>query len=563
MPEAGLAGGTDAPSQTGANALGLLPERLFSFAFRTDDRAYRVGFAIFLTAIAVWTGLLLCIGPVDLIASPHDITGHLDGGWRILNGQVPHNDFYCHLGPAVPYLLGLGMAVSGPNIYAVILPLLGCGLGLGAAAWITSRRRLGPPLAVLMSLTVFSTTVGLAPLGWAPWLTDYAMFYNRIAYAVLMVLAVGCFVPRRTTAAEPLTRTTAFFGGFGLACLLSLKITCFFVAVPMVALAPVFLGSPKKWYSWSALGFTSLVLFFLVVLRVHPAAFVEDMAMVYGVAQDSQSPALPRLLALALELWPNLAVLSIAFAAVAWVKKADLWTVCRFGLAVAILIAADLLLGISNAQLPVAALLPAEITILYELARRSDVGEGRLNSRDRSPLRVSLNWILLAAGIFLGMQRIAGDLVSTGCALVARVRRGPDGYPGRQINAAPFKAAFMPAGLSGLSDYPLFVNLGLELLRKHVTKQSKLVALEFTNPFTIALGLKPAKGDVWWWHPGKTLSLSSHPAPSRVFAEADFVIASRRGAEVLWPMYGSYIEQNFQLLDRNQEWALFQRAQPR
>jgi hypothetical protein len=563
MRETGPPGATDAQNATGTNALVLLPEKVFAALFRTDDRAYRVAFAVFLTVILAWTGLLIGIGPVDLIATPQDITGHLDGGWRILNGQVPHNDFYCHLGPAVPYLLGLGMALSGPNIYAVIFPLLGAGLGLGAAAWITSRRRLGPPLAVLMSLTVFSTTVGVCPLGWNPSATDYAMFYNRIGYAVLMVLALGCFVRQRIGATEPFTRTMAFSAGVGLAFLLLLKISYFFVAVPMVVLAPAFLGKPGKWYSWSTLGFTSLALFFWLVLRVQPAAFLRDMWMVYGVARDSQDPVLPQVLTLALKLWLNLSVFALAFAAAAWTRQRDFRTVCRCALPLALLIGADLLLGISNAQQPVAVLIPAEIVILCALTLRGNSGEGFCDAENRSALRVSLNWILLAAGIFLGAQRLAVELVSTGYAVAARLERNPHAYPSRQMDAAPFRSVFMPPDRNGLSDYPLFVNLGLELVRKHVTKPSKLVAMEYTNPFNIALGLKPARGDTWWWHPRITFSARIHPAPDRVFAEADFVITSRRGADVLWPVYGQYIEQRFQRADMNQEWALFQRTQPK
>jgi hypothetical protein len=550
-------------SQAGENRLFRLPDKAFAAVFRTDDRAYRAAFAVFLTAMGLWTGVLICISPVDLIASPHDMTVHLDCAWRVLNGQVPHNDFYCCFGPGVPYLLGLGMTFSGPSIYAVVFLLLASGLGLGASAWMTARRRLGPPAAVLMSLTVFATTVGLAPLGWEPAATDYAMYYNRIGYAVLMVLALGCFVRRRINVAEPLSRTTAFFAGLGLAFLLSLKLTYFIIGVPFVVLAPAFQGRPGKWYCWSSLGFASLTLFCWLVLRVHPAAFLQDMRMVCEVARESRPPVLPQVTALALKLWPNLAALAVAWAAATWIRRKDLPTVCRFTLAVAVLIGADLLLGASNCQLPVAVLIPAEIVILYELALRGDSGDGYSDPGDRTTCRRSLNWLLLAAGILLGLQRIASELVGMKCAVAARVQRGSNGYPGRQIDAAPFKAVFVPANRNGLSDYPLFLNLGLELARKHVTKQSKLVSMEFSNPFNIALGLKPATGEATGWEPGKTFSRHTYPAPERVFADADFVITSRRGADVLWPVYGSYIEQTFQLVDRNQEWAIFGRVQPR
>jgi hypothetical protein len=563
MPEAGPPDDTDVRNRAATNALRHLPERVFAAAFRTDEGAYRVALAIFVTTAVAWTALQIAISPVDLAASPHDIPGHLDGGWRIVNGQVPHNDFYSPLGPAVPYLVGLGMAVSGPNIYAVVFPVLGAGLVVGAAAWMTSRSRFAPPLAVLVSLTVFATAVGLSPLGWGPSETDYAMFYNRLGYAVLMVLAVGCFLRRKISAGKPVAGTTAFCAGAGLACLLSLKINYFFVAIPVLVFAPMFLGSPRRWYPWTALGFVTLALLLWLVLRVHPAAYLRDMGMVYRVARDSQGPVLPKLVALALKLWLNLAGLAIAFAVVAWVRRWDWQAVSRWALALAILIGADLLLGISNAQLPAAVLVPVAVPILYELALGSDEGAGGFVSEERPALRLGFRWVLLACGILLGTQRIALELACLGYAFDARAERGATGYRGRQIDAAPFRAVFMPPNRNALSDYPLLVNLGLELVRKHVTEKSKLVAMEYINPFNVALGLKPARGDVWWWVKGKTFSTRTYPAADRVFAEADFVIASRRGADVLWPIYGQYIQQRFELVDRNEEWALFRRAQPR
>jgi hypothetical protein len=310
------------------------------------------------------------------------------------------------------------------------------------------------------------------------------------------------------------------------------------------------------------LGFASLGFFFWLVLRVHPAAFLRDMWMVYNVARDSQGPVLPQILTLVFKLRLNLAALAIAFAAVAWIRRKNRRVLFRCALAMALLVGAELLLGVSNIQLPVAVLIPAEVLILYELALCSDSGADRFDWERSSAVRISLGWILLTVGIFLGIQRVAVDLVCTEHALETRLERGADGYPGQQIDAAPFKALFVPPLLRDgyWSDYPLLLNLGLDLARRHVTKQSRLVAMEYNNPFNIALGLKPAKGDALWWHLGRTFSPRTHPAPDRVFAQADFVIVSRRWFDFLWPTYGDYIEQKYQLLDRNEAWVLFKRS---
>jgi len=210
------------------------------------------------------------------------------------------------------------------------------------------------------------------------------MFYNRMGYAVLMVLAVACFVRRRVNAAVPFTQTTSFFAGLGLAFLLLLKITYFFVAAPIVVFAPAFLGNQESGIPGALWASRAWFRFSGWCSRFTLALFFGICGWFAKVARDSRPPVLPQVLALALKLWPNLAAFAIAFAAAMCLRRRNFRTVCQFAFPVAFLIGADLLFGVSNAQLPVAVLMPAEILILYEIALHCHSGQGFLDSGDRS-----------------------------------------------------------------------------------------------------------------------------------------------------------------------------------
>lgn len=52
-------------------------------------------------------------GFMPTVAYGHDIFVSLDGGWRILNGQRPHLDFFTALGPIWYLLTAAGLKLSG------------------------------------------------------------------------------------------------------------------------------------------------------------------------------------------------------------------------------------------------------------------------------------------------------------------------------------------------------------------------------------------------------------------------------------------------------------------
>lgn len=105
--------------------------------------------------------------------------------------------------------------------------------------------------------------------------------------------------------------------------------------------------------------------------------------------------------------------------------------------------------------------------------------------------------------------------------------------------------------------YPHQVNDGLELLRKHISKNSKIVAIDFSNPFPFALELPPPDG-------GASVNDNHHLEPEKMFKGANIVMIAKdsdnhKTVDRLRKYYDKYLEQNFTLIDSSKSWELLKR----
>lgn len=106
----------------------------------------RAGYA--LLAVFVMLEMMLIVGGTPPVDEPWDTNLLLNGGWRIVSGQVPHTDFHNPIG-ALPYLLvAFGMKVAAPStssiaygsvlLLAILLPWPGTLRRLGSRGLLPS-----------------------------------------------------------------------------------------------------------------------------------------------------------------------------------------------------------------------------------------------------------------------------------------------------------------------------------------------------------------------------------------------------------------------------------------
>src|SRR5580658_1810551 len=72
----------------------------------------------------------------------HDVFLFLDGGWRILNGQMPYRDFNLPLGPLEYLIITGGMLLTNASPQGIAIGNAAVGLTVGIWGWFLSRRRM-------------------------------------------------------------------------------------------------------------------------------------------------------------------------------------------------------------------------------------------------------------------------------------------------------------------------------------------------------------------------------------------------------------------------------------
>jgi hypothetical protein len=92
-----------------------------------------------------------------------------------------------------------------------------------------------------------------------------------------------------------------------------------------------------------------------------------------------------------------------------------------------------------------------------------------------------------------------------------------------------------------------------------------VVVLDFVNPFSAGLGLRPPAGDSSWLHWGRNIDANTHPDPEVMFADAQFVMIPKVGINSLplQQLYGPFISRTFQLVKETDAWIVYEKRQPR
>ena len=131
----------------------------------------------------------------------NDVLVLLDGGWRVWNGQVPHRDFYCVIGPYPLGVLALGFAIRHDDVGGFPLALLVVGILLSSLSWRASQGRLTPWWRLAVSLQILASPGGGNLSRWrrgSRWGSG-ASVWIRLSYqlcdAIQSTRVGGAFVP--------------------------------------------------------------------------------------------------------------------------------------------------------------------------------------------------------------------------------------------------------------------------------------------------------------------------------------------------------------------------------
>lgn len=509
-------------------------------------RSYASGIGILATAL-VCAAMLASPGRTVTAAFTNDVLIFLDGAHRIAWGQLPNRDFHTALGPLVFYIPAVGLWLTGS---------LGAAMPVGMAVLIVAlvpamirvlQSRLCPPIA--LSFGAFLILILAAPinLGSPVSLLSFAMFYNRIGWVALGLLLVMYLQPdRRTSAGE-------------------------FADAVVAAVLILLQFYTKASYGLVALGFLAFMLFDrqqrrwvlgCLLLTVAAGAvvelawrgtwlYVQDLA---AAAQVSGGRDVLSVIQSALANLADLSVFLIAAAVLLW-RTRSLRDLLFYGFCA---IAGLLILNQNAHGWGILTLYPG---VAVAAERLGHLRAERPVDADNGPLSPASGLPLLLA-FFLLPPLIHHASVLTLHAGLATANAGPSlDLPEledlRLVGAGVSPGTFM-------TRYHESIASGGRLLQSLSPRPERVVVLDFVNPFSAGLGLRPPTGDSAWLHWGRNIDAETHIAPAVLLADAQIVMLPKVGinSAPLQQIYGPFISSEFNLLLETEAWIVYRRGGP-
>ncbi len=509
------------------------------------------------------------------IIGPWDVVSLLNAAWRILNGQIPHVDYHNPIGLLTYLPIVFGMKFAGPSTSAIVYGSVLLAALLLPWAWALASSRLQPWVSFLFVLFLGFLLIAPRPLGFTLWETTYAMIYNREGYVLLSMLFITLFVSARVSAKNE-SRFNGLSSGLLLGLILYCKITFFAVAAASMVFGIILQRRSKLWFIGALAGFAGIVAAFYVFFHFSPAAYISDIV----TAGRSQLPAL-RVHLLQQALMNNLLwiYLTLVFLGL-WTyadRSSDVEALspARIWLTASWIVASALFIDSGNAAQRGGLddpLFFAAAVIFVELFRRRNQDPMRLSQS--SARSVYAATVLVLMPIFCGTI-LAGDLASFAYSAKWNLFSRPTFEASRQIRARPLRDLRVPTTPRHItsywpaSEFPFRINEGLDLVRKHLSQSDRITTIGFTDPFSFAFGLRPARDGNQWWDLNMNFNRRTHPSPGEFLGDASLVMLPRHvpgmqgggfdTRDVMLELYGQFLHTNFEPIDSSEGWILYRR----
>lgn len=464
----------------------------------------------------------------------------LDGGWRMIHGQVPHQDFHTPIGPI--YLLTVATAMrlfsTGPDVLgwvasAFFLVATFCG-------WFVAQRRMAawPAVVAALACGILALTPALFGSSGLEGLS-FGGHYTRVAWALFTVVALAALAPPRSGQSAAVRYGEAAMLGLCLTLMAGCKVTFAAAGLALLLLAQVVSDQRRSLGAWLTLllvALTSGALLFLAAGTTVPA-YLGDLG------RSATSVSLLRLVIGSINdldiVWVGMFVGGLILVGrQPWIGWQLSW---RRPLPSGVLLMAALAGGgvALSATNGIEHMTPIVVAIAL-------VAWARAALIDDLPRRRAVT-ILAMVAITTWTGRSLAPLPTllrpAGQPATATLPDGP--YAGHEFIFAGLPAASDSALLSNLSRNPhafrtdvwwRYLREGCMLLQSEIVPTSRVLSLDFVNPFPYALALPPARGDHLFWHFQRNITAANAPTADQLFADADFVL------EPLHPIFADSVQ---------------------
>lgn len=505
---------------------------------------------------------ILCASTAFVGAVPTRIYGHddfflLDNGWRIVNGQRPHIDFFSPWGPVTFLVVGMGLALSDASVNGIGYGNAIVGLFIGLWAFRISHGRLAPAFRLILVIYLTLLVTAPYPLGVWPLLSSHAMLYNRYGYALLGLLLVECLQNKGGEEQDTGTMPGSISTGAIVAITFFLKANFFAISLLLITASFFFRQLRFRRVIGLVIGFCPVFLIMLAYLKFDIRAIVESFWMAAGARSNalhssmitsqliSQLPTLLIVIALMIEM-------AFVFSSRRPVKSVESWLDTRQWLIWAFLIfASDSLLMFSNMQ-SLAMPLLGIFAIVFVNRLIAELQQSRFASVQIDPPRYMVVFILCA---ILAATRPAADLVGLVYGVYQKA------HASKRTGVVRFTEPHLASmllldGDSMKSDngsvYTNYVNDGIALLRKHCNAGDRVLNMDHVNPFPYAMKWKPPIGGIAAISFNYTLSAKFRPSFDAFFGNASVVMMPKHPSHAPFYIDGFHALFKPALLDRYQ-----------
>jgi len=541
--------------------------------FTTDsNRSYKLSFLLLITFVISLSLILINIGSPAINSIPWDVTIQLDGAWRVVNGQIPNVDFTPIIPPLTILLTAFGMKVAPPSASSIAYGNVLLFVILTPWAWVIARSRLSAANAFLFAVFMGVLLVAPRALGDNVDAISYAMLYNRQGWVLLSMLCVELFIFNRKT-----TKSQEIWSGLSSSILLTLllfsKLSFFCIGVAAVLIRSFFFRPSIKWFITLVSSFLLLVITMQAFLPLNLFSYISDtrlVGIVYG-KNKLNGGTLPRVM---IESWENIFVIIVLLFMLMLIHELDknkeknskltsIWLVIT---GVFVIGASVFLLLTANQHEDIPFFLVAGLIYLEYFRQKFQFSDHSINSTTGISYLFS---ILFTIPIFLGTIFIK-DIRSIAFSVKSHYSKLSSTSEVQKFKSKTLSDLIIPeeyflSNYSGLgpltSEYPRQINDGLTLLGKHITSNSRIFALAYSNPFPFALELPPASGGVINFCLYMTFNAEYFPDAEKVFKGANMVMIPKKGGSMdtvimMKNLYKDYLSKNFIEKDNSEFWTL-------
>jgi hypothetical protein len=542
-----------------------LLEIIIKIFTRDSSRSYRLLFLLLISIIASLTIILIGVGIPPISALPTDISILLESGWRIINGQTPHLDYSSPLGLFTSLPIAFGMKIVSPSASSIAYGNVLLLVIFTPWAWLIARDRLSALNAFVFALFMGLLLVAPRPLGSPMSEVSYAMLYNRQAFVFLSILFIEIFITPR--APERSLTKSQFVGGLssGILCALIFycKVNYFAIAIFAILLHLILVRFNKVWLIGFVCGLLSILIIVTIVFDLNIFNYLGDISL--AAKSQDKIQKLHNLKGVFIDNFYWLYLIFMLIIINSFKQDNDshelssLWHQTRPQIiATFVTLAGILICGTNSQATDVPLFFVAGLILLEHLRREFQIQHYSVNSFS------GLKYFLTIAIVTLFCATILlKDLGSITAAVLSNKLKFTAIPQSQQLHSKTMTDLLV---IENSSDYPLTINDGLDLISPYKSKNSRILALDFANPFSFALELPPPTGDALWWHYRHTFSETYFPEATKVFRDVNLVIIPKESEEgsfaskYLQKIYGNYLKKNFQEQDNSQFWTLWTRV---